>query len=103
MLVLARRCDESIHIGEDIVVTILAIDGEKVKIGISAPRDVTILRQEIFEAVKVQDQLQFLLSSRPEPESFQNLRNLLASPENGELPPIPIQPGVEMPAPRESD
>ena len=47
-LVLTRRRDESIMIGHDIVVTILQVDGGKVRVGIRAPGDVTILREELY-------------------------------------------------------
>jgi len=47
-LVLTRRRDESIMIGDDIVVTILQVDGGKVRVGIRAPGDVTILREELY-------------------------------------------------------
>ncbi len=56
MLVLTRRTDESLVIGENIIITILAIEGEKVKIGISAPREVTILRKELWQAMQEQNQ-----------------------------------------------
>ena len=45
---LTRRRDESIMIGHDIVVTILQVDGGKVRVGIRAPGDVTILREELY-------------------------------------------------------
>ena len=47
MLVLGRRTDESLILGSDIIITILAIEGDRVKIGIDAPRHVTILRTEL--------------------------------------------------------
>lgn len=49
-LVLTRRRDESIMIGHDIVVTILQVDGGKVRVGIRAPGDVVILREELYTA-----------------------------------------------------
>lgn len=49
MLVLTRRVDESIVIGNDVVVTVLEVRGEQVRIGIEAPRDVTVHRREVFE------------------------------------------------------
>ena len=49
MLILGRKTDESIIIGDDIIVTILAIEGERVKIGIQAPPHVRILRLELSE------------------------------------------------------
>ncbi len=52
MLILIRKIDESIVIADDITVTVLEISGERVKIGIDAPRDVVILRQELQEQVR---------------------------------------------------
>lgn len=51
MLVLLRKCNESILIGKDIVVTILGVDGDRVKLGVEAPREVSILRQELCDQV----------------------------------------------------
>ena len=47
-LVLARRVGESIHIGDSIIVTIVAISGQQAKVSITAPREVTILREELI-------------------------------------------------------
>ncbi len=52
MLVLARKTDESIHIGDDIVIKVISIDKGVVKLGIDAPRDVNIIRSELLEDVK---------------------------------------------------
>ena len=52
MLILTRKIDESIVIADHITVTVLEISGERVKIGIDAPRDVVILRQELQEQVR---------------------------------------------------
>jgi carbon storage regulator len=79
MLVLARKVNESIVIGDSIVVTVLAIEGDSIKIGINAPRDVPILRQEVFQAVEDQKKLQELLAGESKPDSFNQLRELLAS------------------------
>lgn len=49
MLILTRRSNERIFIGDDIVLSILAIEGNRVKLGIDAPKDVSILREEIRE------------------------------------------------------
>jgi len=52
MLVLARKTDEKIKIGDHVVVSILDVDGGTVKLGIDAPKDVTILRMEVFEQIQ---------------------------------------------------
>lgn len=52
MLVLTRRAEEKIKIGDDIVVSILGIEGGNVKIGIDAPKEITILRMEVFEQIR---------------------------------------------------
>ncbi len=51
MLVLVRKRDESIVIGGDIIVTVLGVEGDRVKLGIKAPREVSILRQELSDQV----------------------------------------------------
>ena len=55
MLVLGRKVNESIIIGDNVVVTVLAVDGERVKIGIDAPMDIAIMRQELYDAVKAEN------------------------------------------------
>jgi carbon storage regulator len=47
MLILTRRPDESLHIGDNIVITVLGIKGHQVRIGITAPKDVVIDREEV--------------------------------------------------------
>jgi carbon storage regulator CsrA len=52
MLVLARKLDESIVIGDDITVKIISIEKGVVKLGIEAPKDISIIRNELLEDVK---------------------------------------------------
>ena len=52
MLVLSRHRDESIMIGDEIVVTIVDIRGDKVRLGINAPTSVPVHRQEVFDAIQ---------------------------------------------------
>ncbi|MCA9114755.1 MAG: carbon storage regulator CsrA [Planctomycetaceae bacterium] len=58
MLVLSRRTSESIVIDDRIVITIVEVRGDKVRLGIEAPRDVPVHRQEVYVAIKAeQDRL----------------------------------------------
>jgi carbon storage regulator len=52
MLVLARKKNESIVICDNIVVTVVEVRGDKVRLGIEAPKEVTVHRREIYEAIK---------------------------------------------------
>ena len=52
MLVLSRQRDESIIIGDDIVITIVDVRGDKVRLGITAPPHISVHRKEIYEAIK---------------------------------------------------
>lgn len=79
MLVISRKVDESLLIGDTIVVTVLAIEGDRVKIGINAPRETIILRQEIYQAVQDQVKIQELMAKDTESETFEQLRKLLLS------------------------
>lgn len=52
MLVLSRQRDESIIIGDNIVITIVDIRGDKVRLGIQAPKEIPVHRQEVYDAIK---------------------------------------------------
>jgi carbon storage regulator len=52
MLILSRKVDERIMIGDRIELSVVEIRGDQVKIGISAPRDVKVYRQEVYEAIQ---------------------------------------------------
>lgn len=55
MLVLTRKSGESIIIGEDIEIKILSVDGDAVRLGIRAPREVAVHRSELFEEIKAEN------------------------------------------------
>ncbi|MGE4285722.1 MAG: carbon storage regulator CsrA [Phycisphaerae bacterium] len=55
MLVLSRQKDESIVIGDDIVIKIVDVKGGKVKLGVDAPKSVTVHRQEIYDTIRNED------------------------------------------------
>lgn len=52
MLVLSRQRDESIIIGDNIVITVVDIRGNKVRLGIEAPKEVSVHRQEVYNAIQ---------------------------------------------------
>jgi carbon storage regulator len=56
MLVLSRTRDESIIIGDNVVVTVVDVRGDKVKLGIEAPQDITVHRREVYEAIRRENQ-----------------------------------------------
>jgi carbon storage regulator len=55
MLVLTRKSNQSIMIGDDIELSVLAVMGEKVRIGIAAPRDVPVFRKEVYLEIKLDE------------------------------------------------
>lgn len=52
MLVLSRKKNESIVIGDDITITVIEIRGDKVRLGIQAPTDVAVHRREVYDAIQ---------------------------------------------------
>ena len=52
MLILTRRVGETVMIGEEVSITILGVKGNQVRVGINAPKNVAVHREEIFERIK---------------------------------------------------
>ena len=52
MLILTRRVGESLMIGDDVTVTVLGVKGNQVRVGVDAPREVVVHRQEIYERIR---------------------------------------------------
>ena len=55
MLILTRRIGETLMIGDDISVTVLGVKGNQVRIGVNAPKDVAVHREEIFDRIKKEE------------------------------------------------
>lgn len=71
MLVLSRHRDESIIIGDDIIVTVVDIRGDKVRLGIEAPPDIPVHRQEVYEAIQRENRK----ATQIKPEDTRDLGN----------------------------
>ena len=56
MLILTRRVGETVMIGNDVTVTVLGVKGNQVRIGINAPKNVAVHREEIYERIKREQQ-----------------------------------------------
>ena len=52
MLILTRRVGESLMIGDEVTVTVLGVKGNQVRVGVDAPRDISVHREEIYERIK---------------------------------------------------
>lgn len=57
MLILTRRINETLNIGDEVQVTVLGIKGNQVRIGINAPRDVPVHREEIYQRIKREERM----------------------------------------------
>ena len=55
MLILTRRVGETVMIGNEVTVTVLGVKGNQVRIGVNAPKDVAVHREEIYERIKRED------------------------------------------------
>ena len=73
MLILSRKTDESIMIGDQIEISIVEIRGDQVKLGIKAPRSVKIYRQEVYRAIQQEN----IEAVKTKPETLPQLDNLI--------------------------
>lgn len=72
MLILARKENQSIMIGEQIEITVLNIKGDHVKIGIKAPTDIKVFRKEIYEEIQAEN----IAASKVKPDDLKDFNNI---------------------------
>ncbi|SYX86503.1 carbon storage regulator CsrA [Paenibacillus alvei] len=75
MLVLTRAKGQKIMIGQDIVLTVVEVNGDQVRLGIAAPSDVPVYREEIFQSIKEQNEI--AANSNISKEQLQTIEELL--------------------------
>ncbi len=78
MLILTRKSNEAINIGDDITITILDIRGNQVRIGIEAPADIRVHRKEIYEKIKAEN----LVAAQIRLEEFLKIKEELLKKEH---------------------
>lgn len=79
MLVLTRKPGQSIIIGEGIVVTVLDVKGDQVRLGINAPRDLPVHREEVYAMIKAEN----IAAARAEPGILEQLGEFLEETRSG--------------------
>lgn len=87
MLVLSRQRDETIMIGDDIEVTVVDIRGDKVRLGINAPKEIAVHRKEVYEAIRRENRE----ASQVKPEDLPGIK----------LAPRPARPDTENNPPKQ--
>lgn len=89
MLVLTRKPDQSIMVGNDIEITVLEVRGEQVRLGIRAPRTVAVHRKEVFEQIRLENQNASAASADALPALDELLPKSSPTPETAEPhPPV---------------
>ena len=79
MLILTRKVGESIVIGDDIIIKVVETGKNNIRIGIDAPREITVLRQEVYESIQQEN----ILSSKGDKFDITRAAKLIENKESG--------------------
>ena len=96
MLVLSRQRDETIMIGDDIEVTVVDIRGDKVRLGINAPKEISVHRKEVYDAIRRENRA----AAQVKPEDLSGLGKM--TPQGPQKNPPPTQAGPTQAGPAQS-
>jgi len=92
MLVLSRQRDETIIIGDDIEITVVDIRGDKVRLGVNAPREISVHRKEVYDAIRRENRQ----AAQVRPEDMSSMgrisHGLAKHPRPSIAPPTPMDP-----------
>ena len=91
MLVLSRQRDETIMIGDDIEVTVVDIRGDKVRLGINAPKEISVHRKEVYDAIRRENRA----AAQVKPEDLSGLGKI--APQGPQKNPPPTGAGPARP------
>lgn len=95
MLVLSRQRDETIMIGDDVEVTVVDIRGDKVRLGITAPREVSVHRKEVYEAIRRENRA----AAQVKPEDLSGIGRVGGPRPPQQQPQPKSPPGLNSPGP----
>ena len=98
MLVLSRQRDETIMIGDDVEVTVVDIRGDKVRLGITAPREISVHRKEVYEAIRRENRA----AAQVKPEDLSGIAKLGGGSAAGGIGRQPSPP-PQQPPPKRGD